>query len=219
MESLLTGSFRFEGKSVHLMGRWYRRGILLTNVWAYSKMDFPADLIHLFKWLNIPTPNLLFFQCNARALILTPVEGTLFLLEDWASGEHGDCSEGQVLSPQASAIYVIQESLPRLPSRNTCGSFQNHLDLCPSWTSGSQTSSRPSFAGALIKIQILAPTSTFPSFLVSDSVDLRWGLRVCISKAIHSVTKAVVLEVRHSEPQLQINWANNSEVRALHLCV
>ena len=144
---------------------------------------------------------------------------TLFLLEDWASGEHGDCSEGQVLSPQASAIYVIQESLPRLPSRNTCGSFQNHLDLCPSWTSGSQTSSRPSFAGALIKIQILAPTSTFPSFLVSDSVDLRWGLRVCISKAIHSVTKAVVLEVRHSEPQLQINWANNSEVRALHLCV
>ena len=138
MESLLTGSFRFEGKSVHLMGRWYRRGILLTNVWAYSKMDFPADLIHLFKWLNIPTPNLLFFQCNARALILTPVEGTLFLLEDWASGEHGDCSEGQVLSPQASAIYVMQESLPRLPSRNTCGSFQNHLDLCPSWTSGSQ---------------------------------------------------------------------------------
>ena len=124
MESLLTGSFRFEGKSVHLMGRWYRWGILLTNVWAYSKMDFPADLIHLLKWLNIPTPNLLFFQCNARALILTLVEGTLFLLEDWASGEHGDCSEGRCYLPKP-VLFMWRRSLyPDCPAEIPVGLFK-----------------------------------------------------------------------------------------------
>lgn len=104
MESLLTGSFRFEGKSVHLMGRWYGWGILLTNVWAYSKMDFTADLMPLLKWLNIPTPNLLFFQYNARALILTPVESTLFPLEDG----HQESMEWRALQWRAGVISLSQ---------------------------------------------------------------------------------------------------------------
>lgn len=66
------------------------------------------------------------FQHNARALIFTPVDDTLFSLEAWTSGEHGNCHEGQVSAIQASTIYLTHELewRPGLPRRNTCGPFQ-----------------------------------------------------------------------------------------------